>query len=72
MRQVSELDKWCRVQERFLRQHLSCLEQGRLRVHAVENNRFVDTTDEIAEGYKKQLAMLRACLGEEDRNATGG
>jgi hypothetical protein len=66
MKQRSELDKWCRVQERFLRQHLHCLEQGRIRVHSVENNRFVDTTDEIAEGFKKQLAMLRDCLSEQN------
>jgi hypothetical protein len=63
MKQKSELYKWCKAQEQFLRFHLRCLKQGRIRVHAVENNRFIDTTDEITEDLKKQLADLRACLG---------
>jgi hypothetical protein len=63
MKQNSELRKWCVSQETFLLQHLQCLKEGRLRVHAVENNRFIDTTDEIAADLQKQLADLRACLG---------
>jgi hypothetical protein len=56
-----ELDEWCKSQERFLLQHIECLRQGRIRVHAVENNRFIDTTDEVTAHFKQQLADLRAC-----------
>lgn len=62
MKRNAELDKWCKSQEQFLLLHLHCLKQGRIRVHAVENNRFIDTTDEVAANFKKQLADLHACL----------
>ncbi|MGY5811559.1 hypothetical protein ACXHXG_28120 [Rhizobium sp. LEGMi198b] len=67
MKQKSELDKWCKAQEQFLRFHLHCLKQGRIRVHAVENNRFIDTTDEVAEELRKQLADLRACFATSEQ-----
>jgi hypothetical protein len=56
-----ELDEWCKSQELFLLQHIECLRQGRIRVHLVEDKRFIDTTDEVADNFKKQLADLRAC-----------
>jgi hypothetical protein len=56
-----ELDEWCKSQERFLLQHIECLRQGRIRVHLVEDKRFIDTTDEVTDNFKKQLAALRAC-----------
>jgi hypothetical protein len=59
--QNSELDEWCKSQERFLLQHIECLRQGRIRVHLVEDKRFIDTTDEVADNFKRQLADLRAC-----------
>ena len=65
MKQNAEFDRWCKAQELFLRHHLHCLEQGRVRVHAVEDNRFIDTTDEILDGFRKQLAWLRTCTRVE-------
>ncbi|MDL2407895.1 hypothetical protein PY650_19960 [Rhizobium calliandrae] len=67
MKQKAELYKWCKAQEQFLRFHLRCLKQGRIRVHLVENNRFIDTTDEITEELNKQLADLKACLGTPEQ-----
>ena len=66
MKQNTGFDEWCRAQEKFLRHYLYCLQQGRIRVHAVENNRFIDTTDEITDEFKKQLAMLRTCYSEQE------
>jgi hypothetical protein len=63
MKHNAELDKWCREQERFLREHIHCLQQGRIRVHAVEDNRFIDTTDDVTEDFRRRLADLMHCMG---------
>jgi len=65
MKQNGDFEKWCKAQELFLRHHLRCLEQGRIRVHAVDNNRFIDTTDEIIEGFRRQLLLLQTFSREE-------
>ncbi len=66
MKYNSEFDKWCKAQEQFLRHHLYCFQQGRIRVHAVEDNRFIDTTDDVAADFRKQLADLLACMSSRD------
>lgn len=66
MRHNAEFDKWCKDQERFLRQHIHCLQQGRIRVHAVEDNRFIDTTDDVTADFKKRLAELMSYIGSRN------
>lgn len=66
MKHNAELDKWCKAQEHFPRHHLYRLQQGRIRVHAVESNRFIDTTDDVVANFRKQLADLPTCMSSQE------
>ena len=64
---MESLLRWCREQQEALRQQLSLMESGKLRMHEVRLSGQIDTTNNAIERTKAHLRELEKLLAEHSQ-----